>query len=216
MLFGMDRVLRVQHPGSPFYIVARTVALRPWLTEALKPAITNIILRGVASSGAALIAHTVSPSHLHIVLVQGTRTLGHTMQPVLRRVALLVQRTYKVQGHVFERPFESKWCSNPDDLLTAVLHIHQTSPSTRACDPLELSLSDRAVRMLGRIDPGIDIEDLRRPFGTRRMTEVRDQLIAALLAARYTGVAIASFLGVSQATVSRIKVSMWSVGTQNG
>lgn len=212
----MDRLFRIQHPGSAFHIIARVQGRRPWFQDELEPAITSIIVRGVASSGAALIGHTVSPNHLHIVLVQGPRPLGCTMQPILRRIALLVQKRFNVQGHVFERRFDSVCCSNPFDLLAAIQHTHCDPTNALLCDASDMSIGERAIRIAGRIDSTIDIEELRRPYGTRRATAVRNQLIAALLAARYSGLAIANYLRVSQSTVSRIRVAMWWLGAQNG
>jgi REP element-mobilizing transposase RayT len=299
---AMSRVLRAQQPGCPFHITARTQGKEPWFTDELKPHIAQTIVAGIRSAGALPLAFAVMSNHIHIVTVQGPRTLGWTMQPILRRIALMVKRQYRRQnqkhdGHVFGRRFFSVRCADALHLRTAILYTHynpvkagmcsdinayawtshralaleEPSPENVAtvealgifahqaglslaelrncymrhiewwcakseaesrgaeCDlgqppaaegdelfdqtyargsahvqSLTVDLRNRAHRILQAIAPGFDIELVRRPYGNRISVKVRRQLIAALLTSGYRGTAIADYLRVSEATISRV------------
>jgi putative transposase len=120
----MSRVNRPQAPGTAFHITARTQGKQPWFEEKIRSTIERHIVEGVTSSDAMLMARVVMPNHFHIVLRQGTRPLGWIMQPIMRRIALLVQRAVGVEGHVFERRFRSVACENADHLRRAIIYTH--------------------------------------------------------------------------------------------
>jgi hypothetical protein len=58
------------------------------------------------------------------MLQQGLRPLGHYMQPLLRRIALLVQRTHSWGGHVFERRYRDQPCLTAEHLRNAITYVH--------------------------------------------------------------------------------------------
>jgi len=299
---SMSRTIRAQMPGIAFHIVARTQFKEPWFKGGLESRVENILLEGVATSDAIRLSHCVMPNHFHLVLRQSSRPLGWIMQPIMRRIALAVQYTFGVEGHVFERSFRStacetaghlrhaivynqlnptraKICGNPEDYgwsshvryLTddadgscaiEVLHTlklfghapnegrHQLranylkyvqwriekdkhddagipfdvpEPETAAGDqyfadnfcalPLQTrpplrDLRDKALDLLEQIDASINIDELRRRHLSRRLSAVRDQLIAGLLQAGYRGKSIADYLRVSESKVSAIATKM--------
>lgn len=75
-------------------------------------------------SDARLIAYAVMPNHIHIVAQQGNRRLADFMQPLLRRIVLLVQRRYQRTGHVFERRFRDAMCVDAEYLRNAIVYVH--------------------------------------------------------------------------------------------
>jgi REP element-mobilizing transposase RayT len=75
-------------------------------------------------SDAGVIAYAVMPNHLHLVLQQGARPLSEYMQPLLRRVALLVRRSHGWEGHVFERRYRESACLTADYLRNTVTYVH--------------------------------------------------------------------------------------------
>jgi REP element-mobilizing transposase RayT len=109
-------------PGVAFHITARAQNREPWFVDGIRDEVERIIIRGVTTSDAMLLSHIVMPNHFHIVARQGQRTLGWVMQPIMRRIALLVQRRFGVEGHVFERRFRSFACENADRLRRAVIY----------------------------------------------------------------------------------------------
>jgi putative transposase len=125
-------------PGIAFHITARTQGRERWFTDEIKPEIERIITTGVTSSKALFLAHCVMDNHFHIVLRQGAQTLGWIMQPIMRRISLLVQRVAGVEGHVFERRFRSHPCENADYLRRAIVYTNLNATRAQLCgDPTE-------------------------------------------------------------------------------
>jgi len=58
------------------------------------------------------------------------------------------------------------------------------------------------------IDPAANVELVRSRYGGPEIVAVRTQLIAALTQRGYAGVAVARYLRISEATVSRIRSAM--------
>jgi REP element-mobilizing transposase RayT len=129
----MGRSLRLHHPGSAFHIVARTQGHEPWFEDRLKDRIADILLTGMASLDARVVAFIVMDNHLHVVLFQGRSTLGEIMQPSLRRIALLVQKNQSRIGHVFERRFRAKLCNDAEYLPNAILYVHRNPVAAGIC-----------------------------------------------------------------------------------
>ena len=75
-------------------------------------------------SDARLLAYAVMSNHLHVVMQQGSWSLGRVMQPLLRRTALLVHSLEGTQGHVFERPFHDRACMDPYHVRNAIVYAH--------------------------------------------------------------------------------------------
>jgi REP element-mobilizing transposase RayT len=73
---------------------------------------------------ARLLAFAIMPNHLHLVLQQGATPVGRVLQPLLRRVALLVQRSHGVVGHVFERRFRAQPICDAEHLRNAIVYVH--------------------------------------------------------------------------------------------
>lgn len=292
----MGRALRHHYPGSAFHIVARTQGHVPRFTDPIKGNIAELLLRGIASVGSRPIAFAVMDNHFHLVLLQGRAHLGETMQPIMRRIALIVQRTHGCEGHIFERRYRSKVCADSEHLPNAILYVHRnpveagmcrtavdyrwssaqafngTCPPGLICveDGLRAfdctgsssvealrdiykerlittrhaemdaywtwfsrtvrrrrtggtsyvphsphvkraalaDLRDVALRILRTIDDQVPVELVRSRYGGIRISSIRRQLIAALLQRGYHGVDIARYLGISEATVSKVKSAM--------
>lgn len=119
----MGRNIRPHLPGAVFHLTARTQAREPCLTG-LEGAVQSIICSAPARSDARLIAYAIMPNHIHILAQQGRRRLADFMQPMLRRIALVVQRRYDREGHVFERRYRDALCSDPEYLRNAIIYIH--------------------------------------------------------------------------------------------
>jgi len=107
----------------PFHLTAR-VQGREALFCGIEPTIVRMITATAPTSDATVLAYAVMPNHLHIVLVQGTKLLRDFMQPLLRRIALLVQRHHKREGHVFERRYNATVCRDPEYLRNAIIYVH--------------------------------------------------------------------------------------------
>jgi REP element-mobilizing transposase RayT len=120
----MSRSTRQYVNGGVFHITARTQGKCPWFTRRLRGVIVDIIVKGIALSDAKLLAYAVMPNHFHLVIVQGSMTLGTVMQPIMRRIALLVHRSRKSSGHVFERSYRSYACADPDYVRASIIYTH--------------------------------------------------------------------------------------------
>lgn len=174
----MSRVHRHQQPGCVFHVTSRTQGRKPWFKERLRSTIAELIIDGVTSAGAALIAYAVMPNHLHIILAQGQRTLGWTLQPALRRIALLVQRTQGRTGHVFEGRFRSKPCLDADYIRAAILYTHFNPVKAGICSSVHdyRWTSHSAYCADGDSSQGIVVNDVLRLFADDLNHSDRDLL----------------------------------------
>jgi REP element-mobilizing transposase RayT len=120
---GMPRYRRPNLPGVPFHITAR-IQCRERLFKGLESVVARILQETQERSDAGVIAYSVMPNHLHIVLQQGARPLADYMQPLLRRLALLVRRSHEWEGHVFERRYRESACLTSDYLRNAIAYVH--------------------------------------------------------------------------------------------
>jgi REP element-mobilizing transposase RayT len=151
----MGRALRLHHPGSAFHIVSRTQGREPWFTDDLKDTIGELLLTGTASAGARPVAFTVMDTHFHLILFQGTAPLGWTMQPVLRRIALLVQKVQGREGHIFERRYRTKMCSDLEHLPNAILYVHRNPVKAGLCKSATSYRWSSACAYDGSVPPGL-------------------------------------------------------------
>jgi len=74
------------------------------------------------------------PNHLHIVAVQGALPLADFMQPLLRRIAILVHARQGAEGHVFQRRYHSVPCTDPEYLRNAIAYVHLNAVRARLCE----------------------------------------------------------------------------------
>ncbi|MBR9989670.1 MAG: transposase [Gemmatimonadetes bacterium] len=107
----------------PFHITAR-IQCRERLLAGVESNVVAMMLDARERSDAALVAYAVMPNHLHIVLQQGARPLSDYLQPLLRRIALLVRRVHGWEGHVFERRYNESACLTADYLRNAIAYVH--------------------------------------------------------------------------------------------
>lgn len=120
----MPRTPRSHLPGAVFHLTARTQGHVGWFTPEVRSRIAEYVASTMAVSDASLLAWAIMPNHLHLVVRQGAWTLGRVMHPLLHRVAILVQRTHGVEGHVFERRFADVACTDPDHVRNAIVYSH--------------------------------------------------------------------------------------------
>jgi putative transposase len=142
----MSRSTRQYVNGGVFHITARTQGKKPWFTRRLRGVVVEIIVKGVAQSDANLLAYAVMPNHFHMVVVQGSMTLGTVMQPIMRRIALLMQRFHKISGHVFERSYRSFVCADPDYVRASIVYTHLNPWRAGLCkDPCDYKWTSHEI-----------------------------------------------------------------------
>lgn len=128
----MGRKLREHATGVAFHITARM--LDHWFQMPVIERAEQIILEGIASSDASLLAHIVMPNHFHVVIRSGSRPLGWILQPIMRRLALLVNHRQNRRGPVFEGRFRSHACDDADHLRRAIVYVHNNALRKGLCD----------------------------------------------------------------------------------
>ncbi|HEX7049907.1 MAG TPA: transposase [Longimicrobiales bacterium] len=148
----MSRRRRPYLPGAIFHVTSRTQGREAWFTEPLRTLMVSFVREGIASTGAWLLAYAIMPNHLHLILRQGPESLGEVLQPVLRRIAILVQRTGGRDGHVFERRYRAHPCPDADYVRSAIVYTHLNPVRAGLCeDPLDYPwTSHRAYASRGR------------------------------------------------------------------
>jgi REP element-mobilizing transposase RayT len=174
----MGRANRLHHPGSAFHIVARTQGQEYWFVDELKDRIADTLLTGVASAGARPVAFSVMDNHFHLILFQGRSPLGETMQPPLRRIALLIQKMQARTGHVFERRYRAKLCQDAEHLPNAILYVHRNPVAARICTTATDYRWSSANAYEGNCPPGfISVVDGLRAFdstGSGKLEAMRE------------------------------------------
>jgi len=130
----MARTTRLYAPRAGLHITARTQGREKWFTDDIRTRIVVDIEDAARSFGHVLLAQTVMPNHLHIVLRQGTRPLGWMMQRVMQRAAFFVQRHHGTSGHVFGGPYWCGVCATPSYLRRAIVYTHLNACAAGLCD----------------------------------------------------------------------------------
>lgn len=120
----MGRRFRPHVAGGTFHLTTRLQQREKLFTPGLRTAIVAVLREHVAYADVELLAYVVMPNHLHLVVRQGKAPLSLLMQPFLRRVARLVQRAHRREGHVFERRYRDHACIAPDHLRNAIVYTH--------------------------------------------------------------------------------------------
>ena len=184
-------------PGMAFHITARTQS-RVDFFKGREGTIERMILDGVRTSDATLLSHTVMPNHFHIMLRQGARPLGWIMHPIMRRIALYVQRACGAEDHVFGARFFSAAIETATYARTAIVYTNINPVRAKICrDAAEYLHSShtrlalpgpddtyygdlRSILELFADEPNMNIEDLRdaylRHAQWRLQKDVHDEL----------------------------------------
>lgn len=129
----MGRRKRMNLPGVPFHVTARLHNREPLFTG-LERRVVGIMLESAELYAVRVLAYTLMPNHLHLVLVQGDEPLGRIMQAIGRRTALLVQSVTGQAGHVFERRYFAVPCLDAEYLRNAIAYVHLNAVRARICD----------------------------------------------------------------------------------
>jgi len=90
----------------------------------LRSEIAGLIAATMGRADAQLLAYTIMPNHIHILIRQGDARLGAVMQPLLRRIAYRVQAYHGLEGTVFERRYRDRPCLTPDHVREAIMYAH--------------------------------------------------------------------------------------------
>lgn len=120
----MGRRKRPHAPGMVFHLVSRLHGREPLFAAGLRDEVAALIRRMIGRTDAELLAYSVMPNHLHVLLRQGRSTLGSIMQPLVRRVALRVQKAHGLEGTVFERRYRDRLCASADHVREALMYVH--------------------------------------------------------------------------------------------
>ena len=163
----MGRRIRPHLPGAIFHLTARILRREHLLDPALRTVALSIIASAIPGSEARLLATAIMSNHLHLVVQQGRRTLDALMQPLLRRLALAVQKAHGITGPVFWRPYGSTPCLNPSHARNAVVYTHLNPVRAGLCDhpdgyawtshDLFLGRTGRSTRLGDVLDPSLSL-----------------------------------------------------------
>ena len=130
----MGRRTRSYLPGAAFHITSRTSGHSHWWEdEALRTEIVGYLADALRRTDAQLLAYVIMTNHFHLVVRQGDDPLARLMQPVCRRIALMVRRVHEREGHIFERVFRDKPCTDAAQLRQVIYYIHRNPEKAGMC-----------------------------------------------------------------------------------
>jgi REP element-mobilizing transposase RayT len=129
----MPRRHRNYQPGAIFHLTARTLGREKWFDQHMRDRIVDIIRSAQLRSDAKLLAYVVMTNHLHLLIQQGSNPLSKLMQPICRRIALLVQLEQNRCGYIFERRFRDHTCRTPARVRRTIAYIHYNPVEARLC-----------------------------------------------------------------------------------
>jgi REP element-mobilizing transposase RayT len=124
---------RSYQPGAAFHITARTNGKEHWLDDGVRDALVDIIATTFARCDARLIAFAIMSNHFHLVLWQGVMTLGQVVQPITRRLALLLGRKLARTGRLLERRYYDVQCVDANHLREAIVYTHLNPVAAGMC-----------------------------------------------------------------------------------
>lgn len=119
-----------------FHVTARVNAKAHWFTPVIRDHILPILARSQFRSDLELLAFIIMSNHLHLVVRQGANHLAQFLQPLLREIALLLQRDGRPKGHMFERRYRAYPCNDPVYLRTIIAYTHANAVTADICDQL--------------------------------------------------------------------------------
>lgn len=150
----MARSPRTHAPGSVFHLTTRTQGKVHLFTDPLKPRIVDQLATVIRTSDVLLLGYAIMSNHLHVMVRQGWRRLGRTMQPFLTRVARLVGGAHGIRGHIFEGRYRDTLCSNPWHVRTAIAYMHLNPVRAGiVADPGDFACSSHNFYATGRGAP---------------------------------------------------------------
>jgi REP element-mobilizing transposase RayT len=129
----MSRKLRPNLPGLAFHVTNRTNGKVHWFTEDIRCEVVKIIAETLPRSDARLIAQTVMSNHFHLLVQQGNAPLSRLMQPICRRIAIVVKRIHGHAGHVFGQPYASIPCVTADHVRQVIYYTHRNPVKASIC-----------------------------------------------------------------------------------
>jgi REP element-mobilizing transposase RayT len=142
----MGRAIRPNVPGGVFHLTARTLRGQRWFTPAVRTRTLDVLARAVPASDIRLLAVTVMPNHLHLVVQQGRYRVGRFMQSLLRRIVHLIHREHGLEGPIFWRPYGYTPCLDAEHARNAIVYTHLNPVRARLCDdPLDYPWSSHEL-----------------------------------------------------------------------
>lgn len=194
---GMPRAYRLHAPGAGTHITARLQGGAALFTETLRDSVASLICEAAQFTGVHILALVVMPNHFHIVDVD---TNYHAFLDYAK-----VRYLTAVPGDRLLYDWSGDWCrprapKGDEHWIETYSHaVPQRHVLVQKRD-----LRDRAVDILKSIAPHCSLDDVRSCNRSRKIVQIRRDLIAVLLTSGYRGSAIARCLFVSAALVSRV------------
>ena len=130
----MSRTRRPYQPGSAYHLTTRTQGHEALFTPAIRTEMLEMLAESVRITDVVLLAHSIMPNHLHLVIQHRFDAMGRLMQRFLCRVARRVQKRHGIQGHVFERAYCHVACLSPEHLRNAIAYTNLNAVRAGLCD----------------------------------------------------------------------------------
>ena len=116
-----------------FHLTSRLFDKERLFSEQVRDDIVDLISDTLSLCDTTLIAFTVMPNHLHLVVRQNDDPVWRLMQSLMRKVSYRVQRECGLRGHMVERRYSDRACRTPGYLREAIVYTHLNPVKSRIC-----------------------------------------------------------------------------------
>ncbi|MEW6490873.1 MAG: transposase [Thermodesulfobacteriota bacterium] len=121
----MPRQARLDAPGTLHHVIARGIERRKiFLGEADYEDFVRRLGASVSVGGTRLLAWSLLPNHLHLLVQTGEVALSSVMRRILTGYAVSFNRRHRRHGHLFQNRYKSIVCEQEPYLLELVRYIH--------------------------------------------------------------------------------------------
>ncbi len=153
----MPRQARIDYPGFFYHVMIRGLdGKRIFKSNKDRDKFLEILTDVQAvSAGASIVAWSLMPNHVHILIMRNGMSLATFMKKLLTKYALLFNKKYKRKGPLFQGRYKSIVVNEESYYLELIRYIHLNpihSHSVKSLKELNIYPYTGHATLMGRVD----------------------------------------------------------------